>query len=198
VSQKIEHMRWGVVLWVAGFALLTACGTPSANEAKANPSIQSILAGVGADGLDGRETVDALDRLPVDKRPDGLMASVRATSLVLTDENKNEKKLDLPSDAFYVSFAPYLTKTHPCTFHSLTTCLGEIRNTPMHVTVTDQESGEQFVSETTKTFDNGFYGMWLPRDRDFTLQVESEGKSATVSISTRGDSPTCVTDVKLS
>ena len=165
-----------------------------------SPKIEAALTDLKLADASGRELVDALDRLPVAQRPSELMASVRVHEVVLSDSSKNELMLALPDDEFYVSFAPYIESTHPCTFHSLTTCLGEMRNADISVKVTDTESGKVLLNDKVTTFDNGFYGLWLPRDGEFALEVSDEGKSGKsgrFAISTDADSATCVTDLKL-
>ena len=69
----------------------------------------------------------------------------------------------MPSDEIYVSAAPYQSQTHDCYYHSPTGCLGELRNADVAVTVTDTATGEVIVDEDTRTLDNGFVGIWLPR-----------------------------------
>lgn len=46
--------------------------------------------------------------------------------------------------------------SHGCFYHSLTTCLGELDNEDIQVTITDEATGEALVDEATTTFDNGF------------------------------------------
>ncbi|MEZ5085417.1 MAG: CueP family metal-binding protein [Tessaracoccus sp.] len=108
------------------------------------------------------------------------------TSLLLTDDQQRETTIAMPEDEFYVSFAPYVSQTHDCHFHSLTTCVGELQNADVQVTVTDEASGETLVDEALTTYDNGFLGVWLPRDIDGTLTVEYEGLTAEWPITTKG------------
>ena len=49
--------------------------------------------------------------------------------------------------------------SHGCFYHSLTTCLGELDNEDIQVTITDEATGEVLVDEATTTFDNGFIGF---------------------------------------
>ena len=115
------------------------------------------------------------------------------TGLVLADDQQREVTVPMPEDQLYVSFAPYVSQTHDCWFHSLTTCTGELRSADVKVTVTDA-TGATILDETSTTYDNGFLGVWLPRDIDGTLTVEHDGKVATSPISTKGDeAATCVT-----
>ena len=87
-------------------------------------------------------------------------------------------------------------QTHDCLFHSLTTCLGEMAGEPVDITVTD-EAGQTVLDETRTAYDNGFVGLWLPRDLTGTLTVEHDGKSSTVPIATGDDDLTCLTTAHL-
>lgn len=104
----------------------------------------------------------------------------------------------MPADEFYVSFAPYVSRTHDCHFHSLTTCVGELQNAEVSVKITDDATGEVLVDDSLTTFDNGFVGLWLPRGIDATVTVEHDGKTASSPITTKGDdAATCVTTLHL-
>lgn len=157
----------------------------------------AILAAHGLDGLDARGIIAKLDTMPLAERPTDLMASIRPTGLVLADDTQREATVPMPEGELYVSFAPYVSQTHDCWFHSLTTCTGELRGADVKVTVTDA-TGATILDETSTTYDNGFLGVWLPRDIDGTLTVEHDGKVATSPISTKGDeAATCVTTLPL-
>ena len=75
--------------------------------------------------------------------------------------------------------------SHDCFYHSLTTCLGELDNEDIQVTITDEATGEALVDEATTTFDNGF-GFWLPDDA-----------TGLTEFSNTDDGATCVTDLRL-
>lgn len=170
--------------------------SPAAQE-QATPEAQ-LLAEHNLDGLDARAVIDALDAMPVAERPTTLMASIRPNELLLSGDQERETALAMPADEFYVSLAPYINQTHDCYFHSLTTCKGEMQNTDVQVVVTDKATGEVLVDDTLTTFDNGFMGLWLPRDIDATITIEYDGLSATSDLSTRNDDDaTCVTTMQL-
>ena len=135
---------------------------------------------------------------PVEERPTDLIASVEPDAVVVTDEQGQEESVPLPEDEFYVSVAPYIDQTHDCFYHSLTTCLGELDNQEVDVTVTEEGTGEVLVDETLETYDNGFFGLWLPRDIDAEMTIEHEGLSSTTSLSTGEGDPTCLTTSRLS
>ena len=194
----------------AAIMVLSACTAPAQTEpAQADRAVVGtdavqtsddvMLADHGLSGLDAREIIDYLDALPTAKRPDDLMVSIRPNELVISDAAQREVILPMPDDQFYVSIAPYENRTHDCYFHSLTTCAGELENADMHMLVTDAGSGEVLVDESRSTFDNGFVGVWLPRDIDVTVTIEYDGLSATADLSTKNDDDaTCVTTMKLS
>lgn len=156
-----------------------------------------ILAPYSLENRNVEDVVDALDQMPVNERPKDLIASVRIDQLELST-NDGTAAMEMPEDKTYVSFAPYVDSTHPCTFHSLTTCQGEMRNAPIHIKITESGSNRVLVDERVKTFDNGFYGVWLPRNIDGEIEVTHEGKSGSADFSTKADGATCVTDLKLS
>lgn len=185
-----------------GALALTGC--TSNNQQTAAPSVSqaesdAFLSANNLAGLDARQMIDKLDSLPVAERPSNLMASVRPDQLILIDEKKQQISLPIPEAQFYLSFAPFKTQTHECHFHSLTTCLGEMQNEEVKVTVTDAKTGEKIVDKTVKTFDNGFVGVWLPRGIEATLNVEQGELSATSKISTAtSEDATCLTTMQLS
>lgn len=187
----------------AGLALPGCASAPAPSQSATTPAspastgAESMLAAHGLTGLDTSQIIERLDRTPLAERPANLIASVRPGQLLLSDDQEREASLPLPADKFYVSFAPYLTRTHDCHFHSLTTCVGELQNADVQVTVVDA-AGETLVDEQLRTYDNGFLGLWLPRDLDATLTVEYQGRTATQPITTSGDeAATCLTTLAL-
>ena len=185
--------------------LLAGCTAPAAPEAGDRVSASAtarpaghLLADQGLAGLDARAIVDKLDAIALDDRASDLMASIRPNELLLRDGEGREETLPMPADEFYVSFAPYVSRTHDCHFHSLTTCVGELQNAEVSVKITDDATGEVLVDDSLTTFDNGFVGLWLPRGIDATVTVEHDGKTASSPITTKGDdAATCVTTLHL-
>ncbi|MEL7645574.1 MAG: CueP family metal-binding protein [Anaerolineaceae bacterium] len=149
----------------------------------------AFLEKYGLAGMDTRQVVNALDSSLED--PSGLSASITGTELVLRD-SKDSVSLALPEDAFYLSFAPYENSTHPCAIHSLSSCRGELVNATVHARLTDKD-GNVIVDQELTTMDNGFVGLWLPRDIEGTLEVQYNNKTATAQISTFANSDTCLT-----
>jgi hypothetical protein len=65
-------------------------------------------------------------------------------------------------------------------------------NALVHATITD-EKGAVILDENLETMDNGFVGVWLPKNLNANIQVAYNGKIATAPISTFSDSETCLT-----
>lgn len=172
---------------------LTGCSAADPEPtADGTVSQDTFLTAHGLAAMDAVEIIDHLDRQKVTERPTDLIASVRADELLLSNDDQ-EVVVDLPDNQTYVSIAPYLTSTHDCFYHSLTTCLGELDNEDIQVTIT----GEALVDEATTTFDNGFIGFWLPDDATGLIEVSYQGRTGTTEFSTTDDSATCVTDLRL-
>lgn len=190
-------MKRAVIAAAALALALTGCSAADPEPTADGTVSQDIfLTTHGLADMDGVEIIDHLDRQKVTERPTDLMASVRADELLLSSDDQ-EVVVDLPDNQTYVSIAPYLTSTHDCFYHSLTTCQGELGNEDIQVTITDEETGEVLVDEATTTFDNGFIGFWLPDDVTGLIEVSYQGRTGTREFSTTDDGATCVTDLRL-
>lgn len=143
-------------------------------------------------GLENLEIKDIVKRLDsrIDE-PSNLFSSITSEQLILKDESQ-EVRLNLPKEEFYLSFAPYFNTTHPCATHSPSSCRGELVGEKMHVTI-KALSGEVLVEDDMTTMDNGFIGVWLPRDIKATVNVDYLGKTASAPIETSTGSDTCLT-----
>lgn len=204
-------MRSTIKYPAVGFAMtlvlaLTGCSASddgsSENPADAtvaateNSQAQDLLAEHGLDGKDTVELIDHLDRLGGTDRPADLFASVQPDQLVLAAGDV-ETAVAIPDDRFYLSVAPYLDQTHECYQHSLTTCTGELADTPVQVRIVNSGTDEVLVDETVTTFANGFVGFWLPRDIEAELEISHDGKTARADIGTGAGDPTCLTTLQL-
>ncbi|WOH94236.1 CueP family metal-binding protein [Corynebacterium urealyticum] len=201
---QLPFLLAAVTLGLAGCASSDDPSTDTATSAVETQSQENsqttpadILAPYSLEDRNVDDVVDALDQMPVNERPEDLIASVRIDQLELST-NEGSAAMDMPEDKTYVSFAPYVDSTHPCTFHSLTTCQGEMRNAPIRIKITESGSNRVLADESVKTFDNGFYGVWLPRDIEGKIEVTHEGKTGSADFSTKANGATCVTDLKLS
>lgn len=122
-------------------------------------------------------------------------ATINDETLVVQD-GVEEDIYNLPEDEFFISVAPYLTYTHPCEFHSLTGCQSEMVDEEMDVRITD-EQGKAHFDETVTTLENGFMDFWLPRDKQYTIEISYQNKYTEYTFSTFEGDSTCLTDLQL-
>lgn len=123
-------------------------------------------------------------------------ASITSEELIVTNSDGEEKVYSLPEDEFFVSIAPYINQTHPCTDHSLTGCQGEMIEKEVDVYIEDSE-GNVIIDETMKTLENGFIDLWLPRDKTYNVTMDHDGKTVKSELSTFEQDGTCVTTMQL-
>lgn len=180
----------------AAILSLTLAGCSAPDAATPDTPGTDLLASHNLTDMSAREIVDTLDRMNVSDRPADLIASVQPDALVLTD-NVTEVSLDMPDDVTYVSVAPFVSQTHECFYHSLTTCRGELSAQQIEVRFIDDATGDVILEETTTTFDNGFAGFWLPRNLSGTIEVTYDGKTGETPFSTANDAATCITTLQL-
>ncbi|MCA1025003.1 CueP family metal-binding protein [Cytobacillus kochii] len=123
-------------------------------------------------------------------------ASITSDELIVTDSENKETTYDLPEDEFFVSIAPFIETTHPCSDHSLTGCQGELVEKEFDVYIQDEE-GNVLVDETITSLENGFIDFWLPRDKTYKVEIQYDGKTAESEISTFEGDNTCITTMQL-
>ena len=78
----------------------------------------------------------------------------------------------------------------------MSSCQGELPEKKFTVRATDQ-NGNVLVNETIATLKNGFFELWLPRDRRIGLTIEGFNRNAQGVIETFDKSKTCVTTFRL-
>lgn len=193
-------------LWIAACAAalaLSGCATAPSDgqgqvtEQPATASTEQTLAGLGLTASDPEALIEGLEALPIGDRPAGFNVSVLPTEVRLQPGTPDEQSLPLAGDEFYLSLAPYQTQTHPCEFHVPTSCLGEMRAADVQLRVTDAATGEVVLEETRQTEDNGFVGIWLPRDGEFRIEATANGVSGEQVVRTGDTDPTCITTLQL-
>ena len=127
----------------------------------------TFLAEHGLAGKSVEQIVDTIDQTP-QSRPLPYSASITSTELKLASDGQ---MYTLPlGEKFYLSFAPYQQQTHPCFNHSLSGCQGEMPDTTFNVKVTDNK-GNVLIQKPLKSYQNGFIGVWLPRNIEGTIEV---------------------------
>lgn len=147
----------------------------------------------GFENMSTREVINTLDK--GQHKSGNLLAQISSKNLVIEDVF-NKYTYSYKDEPFYLSIAPYIDNTHPCFDHVPTSCQGELVNKDITVQVINDKN-EVVYSENTKTLDNGFAGIWLPRNMKGTISVQYDGKVAVQDISTFSTDGTCLTDLRL-
>ena len=206
-EDDLMTVRFGVVSALALAAVLAVAGCSTGNDASAPQGAAAesseaaeaadVLSELGISTTNPREIINALDALPVAERPTNLIASVTPTELQLQPGESTAENLAIPEGEFYLSIAPYVEQTHPCTFHSLTTCLGEMGGADIELRIVNTATGEAVVDEARTIADNGFTGIWLKSGNEYEVTVTAGGKTGTQVVTTGPEDPTCLTTLQI-
>ena len=78
----------------------------------------------------------------------------------------------------------------------MSSCQGELPEREFYVKATDKD-GTILVSENIATLRNGFFELWLPRDRRVELTIQGMGRKVSGWIETFDRSKTCITTFRL-
>ena len=78
----------------------------------------------------------------------------------------------------------------------MSSCQAELPEKEFYVKAVDQD-GNVLVDETTATLRNGFFELWLPRNRKIGLRVQGLNRTAKGLITTFDNSKTCITTFRL-
>lgn len=78
----------------------------------------------------------------------------------------------------------------------MTGCQGELVEKEFDVYIED-EDGKVIVDEKITSQPNGFFDLWLPRNKTYLTKIEYDGKSVEAELSTFEDAGTCITNLQL-
>jgi len=78
----------------------------------------------------------------------------------------------------------------------LTGCQGELADKEFDVYIEDTE-GNVILDEKVKSQANGFFDLWLPRDKSYQVKITYDGKVSESEISSSKDDGTCITTMQL-
>jgi len=145
-------------------------------------------------GLDAEAALELANRW-ARERP-AVTSYLTPRHLVFQFPDGSERRVPLPEDRMAVAVAPYLRATHPCRVHFPSSCRGELAGARLFVRVRE-EGGGVFFEGSLRTLENGFFELWLPRNRRYLLEVIYQGFRGTIPLETGEDAATCRTDLKL-
>lgn len=183
-----KFLTLGVAIIVIGVIMYSLLNSKSGNNLNAFMEENQL-------SFDSNEELVEYLEYSTDKASQ-LNAQIFPRKIVFKD-NKKSVEWPLNDDLFYLSFAPYLDQTHPCTFHVPTGCQGELPKRKFDVKITNNDTGEIIYDSEVETATNGFAGVWIPRNIDGTLEVSYYGQKAIEIFQTTDESPTCLTTLKL-
>ena len=181
-------MKAGLAAVFGALAAFLLTGCDENDNSPVGPNLDFI------EQFDGREALALANEWRVSK-PD-VISRLTALAVTFAFPEGHELSVPLPEDTMVIAIAPYINATHPCAIHSISGCSGELADVDTRVLAEDQD-GTVLMDETLRTMGNGFIELWLPRDSEIDLTLESQGKKATGKITTYETSNTCMTTFKL-
>lgn len=78
----------------------------------------------------------------------------------------------------------------------MTGCQGELAEKEFDVYIEDTE-GNVVLNEKVKAQSNGFFDLWLTRDKTYRVKIKYDGKVSESEISTFENDGTCITTMQL-
>ena len=183
----MRHLTWNIkhLIGALVMALLLLAGAAALADTPA-PS---------PDALEGLDAHAAIELANAWKGSD--VTSYATTEAVFfTFSDGTEVVVPMPSDQVFVSVAPYLQQTHPCTTHYMSGCQGELVDVAVHVRAV-RPDGSLAMDEIVETGANGFLDLWLPRGEAFLLDLSIDGYAVQGIVATGDGSPTCITTLRM-
>ncbi|MDA8124210.1 MAG: CueP family metal-binding protein [Deltaproteobacteria bacterium] len=126
----------------------------------------------------------------------GMKNVVTPQDVIFQFSDGKVRNVPLPKEKMLVAIAPYIKETHPCATHTFSSCQGEMAGQTFRVKGIDPE-GNVLADQDVTTLKNGFFELWLPRERKIVLNVTQGALAAEGEIETFGSSKTCVTTLQL-
>jgi hypothetical protein len=78
----------------------------------------------------------------------------------------------------------------------MSSCQGELPERKFFVKATEKD-GNVLFNDNIATLQNGFFELWLPRDRSVELRIKGMGRQVIGRIGTFDKSKTCITTFRL-
>jgi len=125
-----------------------------------------------------------------------ITAHVTPSEVIIDFPDGRTVKKALPDSLMFIAIAPYINGTHTCETHYPSSCDGELKETILKINVKD-ENGLVLFDGNITTLRNGFFELWLPRNKLITLQINDNTLTGSETFPTKADSRTCITTIKL-
>ena len=173
--------------------IFLACSPGEAQVQPADPS-KSTISPTMLDKLDAGEALVLANKWKT--------SNPEVTSFITPDKlnfefaDKKRVEISLPDDSMMIAIAPYIDKTHSCATHYISGCQGELVDVPVKILAL-KDDGTVLIDSSVNTMSNGFIELWLPRNINITLTLESMNRKAEGELTTFSDSNTCITTMQL-
>jgi len=175
-----------IYTFVVALALISSCTTP--NDPDYDADYQQIKS------MEIKDAIELANEWKYSRTKIKSFITPKELKVVFPD--KREITIALPSDEMYVAVAPYINETHTCATHYLSSCQGEMTKKIFAVTIKDDKQQVIYDGSIT-SLDNGFFELWLPRNKSFTCSVEYNNLKTEIMLETFEDSKTCITTGRL-
>lgn len=126
----------------------------------------------------------------------GVLAPLVGLTLVLPSVLGAAVPYAAAQQGFYVAVAPYITTTHPCTYHVKGSCQAELRNVALRFWLRSTD-GTVNRSGTVRTGGDGFIEWWLPHNKEYIVTFAYDGHRGTGRFTSYPKAPTCITTIQL-
>jgi hypothetical protein len=172
--------------------LLTTLAIIGIQEKNKSP-LDLFLETYELDGMNLKSVIQTLEA--VANEEEGFKAGITGSHLLLSDQDESYE-IELPAGEFYLSIAPYINQTHPCSNHNLVTCRGEMKSETFHVIITDLGTNEVVIDTNYQSTPQGFFGVWLKQNKNYEITINYNGMSATTQVVTSPETNTCLTTMQ--
>ncbi|OHE26018.1 MAG: hypothetical protein A2Y45_00835 [Tenericutes bacterium GWC2_34_14] len=173
--------------------LLTTLAIIGIQEKNKSP-LDRFLETYNLDGMNLKNVIQTLEATAAEA--EGFNASITGSHLILSDQDESYE-IELPAGEFYLSIAPYINQTHPCSNHNLVTCRGEMKSETFHVIITDLDTNEVVIDANYESTPQGFFGLWLEQNKNYQIVINYDGMTQTETLFTSKESNTCLTTMQL-
>ncbi len=182
--QKRHIMKYSIIALLLSISILGACSVTDPDYTTQYDSLKNIsILGTIAKANEFRDTY-----------PD-IKTHITPTEIVFEFPDGKKFTKSIADTLMYVAIAPYVTTTHTCSTHYPSSCNAELKQKTFKVEA--EESGNKIFEGNLTSLKNGFFEIWLPRNKNVNIKIEYGDLKGEETIGTMDNSRTCITTIKL-
>lgn len=125
-----------------------------------------------------------------------IKSHITPTEVIVEFPDGKIVKKTLADSLMYIAVAPYVNTTHECSNHYPSSCSAELTEKLFKISAKD-DNGTTYYDGDITTLKNGFFELWLPRNKNIKLLISYNNLIGLETIPTKSDSRTCITTIKL-